>query len=411
MHIVLIHQAFATLGEPGGTRHHEFSRYLAVQGHRVTVITGQVSYLTGRRTASGWVQREGEEAGVSILRCYTYPAWHRSFFHRLLSFLSFMLSSFIVGLSVRDIDLVWGTSPPIFQGLTAWMLARLKRTRFLFEVRDLWPHFAVAVGVLRNPLLIRLSEWLERFLYRSADGVIVNSPGFIEHVSMRGARTVELVPNGVDLSMFDVEEMEEAFRKENDLVEKFVVLYAGAHGMSNDLEVMLEAADQMREMEEIVFLFIGDGKEKQALMAKAQAMGLRNVRFMPPVPKTEMPKVLAAADVCVAILKPIEAYKTTYPNKVFDYMAAGRPVVLAIDGVIRSVVEEARAGLFVQPGSPESMSQAIRKLAEDRDLGQRMGRAGRDYVAEHFNRPVIAMRLEGMMEEMVGRDQGRGGDV
>ncbi len=158
MHILLIHQAFAELGEPGGTRHHELARQLVTDGHQVTVIAGQVSYLTGERIEKGWLQKKVDDAGVTIWRCYTYPSWHRSFAHRVLSFLSFTLSSFLSGLQVKNIDIVWGTSPPIFQVVTAWLLARLKGARFLFEVRDLWPYFAVAVGVLRNPLLIRLSE-------------------------------------------------------------------------------------------------------------------------------------------------------------------------------------------------------------------------------------------------------------
>ncbi len=184
MHILLIHQAFAALDEPGGTRHHELARHLAQRGHRVTIIASPVSYLTGkiRSGRSRWVERQSDGAQITILRTYTYPALHRSFVHRVFSFLSFMLSSFLLGLGVRQVDLVWGTSPPIFQGVTAWLLSRLKRVPFLFEVRDLWPAFAVAVGVLHQPLLIRLSEWLERFLYRRAKVVVVNSPGYIEHV-------------------------------------------------------------------------------------------------------------------------------------------------------------------------------------------------------------------------------------
>ena len=158
MHILLIHQAFAALDEPGGTRHIEIARVLADKGHQVTIITSPVSYLTGksRGGAAHWKSVEQVDPRIRILRVYTYPALHRSFFHRVLSFFSFMFSSFFVGLSVKDIDLVWGTSPPIFQGWTAWLLARLKRVPFLFEVRDLWPAFAIAVGVLHQKFLIEL---------------------------------------------------------------------------------------------------------------------------------------------------------------------------------------------------------------------------------------------------------------
>ena len=188
MHILLIHQAFAALDEPGGTRHHELARYLAGRGHKVTIIASPVSYLTGI-PLSPLLRGKGDrgEGGVRVIRVHTYQALHKSFVHRIFSFFSFMASSFFAGLGVKNVDLVWGTSPPIFQGGTAWLLARLKRVPFLFEVRDLWPTFAIAVGVLKNPLLIKMSLWLERFLYRHADQVVVNSPGYVAHVSGRGA--------------------------------------------------------------------------------------------------------------------------------------------------------------------------------------------------------------------------------
>jgi glycosyltransferase involved in cell wall biosynthesis len=312
-----------------------------------------------------------------------------------------MFSSIIAGLRVREVDLVWGTSPPIFQALTAWFLARCKRVPLLFEVRDLWPYFAVDVGVLRQPLLIRLSNWLERFLYRRAARVVVNSPGYIEHVRSHGAKAVDLVPNGVDVAMFDPKADGAIFRRTNNLEANYVVMYAGAHGMSNDLGVLLEAAARLRDVPELVIVLLGDGKEKPGLMARAHALGLSNVRFVPPVPKRLMPNALAAADACIAILKPIEAYKTTFPNKVFDYMAAGRPVVLAIDGVIRKVVEEAGAGIFVTPGDPVALEKVLRGLIADRELGVRMGLAGSVYVSEHYDRPKLAERMIWVMEQML----------
>jgi glycosyltransferase involved in cell wall biosynthesis len=401
MHILLVHQAFAALDEPGGTRHHELARYLAQRGQRVTVITSPVSYLTGTIEEKTNDADGLNTAGVTILRTYTYSALHRSFVHRVFSFFSFMGSSFVAGLKVSDVDLVWGTSPPIFQGVTAWALARLKGVPFLFEVRDLWPDFAVAVGVLRQPLLIRLSEWLERFLYRHADRVMVNSPGFIDHVRLRGARQVELIPNGADPRMFDPQADGRAFRQAHGLGDAFIALYAGAHGMSNDLGVLLEAAAQLRQRSDITIVLLGDGKEKNALMRQAEALGLENVRFLPPVPKAEMPQALAAADACIAILKPIPMYATVYPNKVFDYMAAGKPVILAIDGVIRQVIEASKAGVFVPPGDPNAMAEAIQALADHLDWGRAMGISGRHYVEAHFDRAALAENLVRLLEEML----------
>lgn len=398
MHILLIHQAFAALDEPGGTRHHELARFLVSRGHRVTVIASPVSYLTGDETRTEQVV----EDGLVVLRASTYQALHASFVHRVFAFFSFMVSSFMVGMRVREVDVVWGTSPPIFQGITAWLLARLKGAKFLFEVRDLWPDFAIAVGVLKNPILIGMSYWLEKFLYTRADRMVVNSPAYLEHVFGRGARAADLVPNGADPQMFNPSDSGEAFRKAHQLQEKFVVMYAGAHGLSNDLGVVLDAARLLSFDRKIHFVLVGDGKEKENLVAQAQEMGLENVLFLPPVPKEEMGPVLAGADACLAILKPIEEYKTTYPNKVFDYMAAGRPVVLAIDGVIRKVVEDADCGVFAQPGSPHALADAVNELAAKRSVAMRMGLNGSRYLKEHFSRAALAGKLLAVLDALMG---------
>jgi glycosyltransferase involved in cell wall biosynthesis len=257
--------------------------------------------------------------------------------------------------------------------------------------------------VLKNPLLIRLSLWLERFLYRRADRVIVNSPGYLEHVTGRGARRSDLIPNGADPSMFDPSASGASFRTRYLLADKFVVLYAGAHGLSNDLGTVLESASLLAETApEVRIVLLGDGKEKPNLQNQAARMGLANVLFLPPVPKNEMAEALAGADACLAILKPIEAYKTTYPNKVFDYMAAGRPVVLAIDGVIRQVVEAAGCGVFAQPGNPSALAEAIRALAVDKEKSRQMGLAGRKYLEEHFSREKISADLLRVLQNLAG---------
>ena len=397
MHILIIHQAFAALNEPGGTRHYELAHYLVQRGHRVTIIASSVSYITGKAPPP----IENPEKGIRILRAYVYQAHHKSFVHRVFAFLSFMASSFFIGLKVKEVDLIWGTSPPIFQGITAWGLARLKRIPFLFEVRDLWPAFAISAGVLKNGILIRASEWLEKFLYRGADRVMVNSPGYITHVQNKGARHVELVPNGADVGMFDPARRGESFRESHNLQDKFILLYAGAHGMSNDLEIVLGAAKLLEKSSNIQILLLGDGKEKANLQAQAKKMALENLYFLPSVPKNEIADVLAGADACLAILKPLEWYKTTYPNKVFDYMAAGRPIILAIDGVIRDVVDAAKCGIFTEPGNATALANATRNLAENPKKSQEMGLAGRDYVEKHFDRAESAEQLLTILEAMV----------
>jgi glycosyltransferase involved in cell wall biosynthesis len=402
MHVLIIHQAFAAIDEAGGTRHYEMASILAQRGHQVTIIASPVSYLTGhsRQTRPHWLQKESPQPGITILRTYTYSGLHRSFVHRIFSFLSFMVSSCITALGVREVDLVWGTSPPIFQSVTAWLVARLKGAPFLLEIRDLWPEFAIAVGVLRNPLLIRASLWLERFLYHRADRMIVNSPGFLAHVTSHGARRVDLITNGADPEMFDPAQDGAAFREQHGLNDRFVVLYAGAHGLSNDLGIVVEAARLLSKDERIRFVMVGAGKEKNELVARSRQLQLNNLLFLPPVPKSQMNQVLAAADACLAILKPLDEYKTTYPNKVFDYMAAGRPVLLAIDGVIRQVVENAGAGIFIQPGDPAALAEAVRCLANDPRSARQMGAAGRACIEQKFSRAVLTEKLVVVLEEM-----------
>jgi len=346
---------------------------------------------------------------VTVYRAYAYPALHRSFLHRTISFLSFMVSSFVIGIRVGGVDLVWGTSPPILQGITAWLVARLKRVSFVFEVRDLWPAFAIDMGVLRNPLLIRASKWLERFLYRHADRVVVNSPAYVSHVQSTGvpADRVALVPNGVDTSMFDPHADGAAVRRQFGLNDRFVVLYAGAHGPANDLGVVLRAADLLRDRTDIIFVLVGDGKERPNLVQLSEEMALPNVRLIPAQPKERMSQFLAAADAALAILQPIPMFTTTYPNKVFDYMAAGRPTVLAIDGVIREVVEGAGGGVFVPPGDPTALAEVVRALADSPDLCRRMGHSARAYVEEHFERVEQAEKLVELFSLLVEKNGGR----
>jgi glycosyltransferase involved in cell wall biosynthesis len=223
-------------------------------------------------------------------------------------------------------------------------------------------------------------------------------------VKVRGAERVSLIPNGADPEMFDPDADGAAFRQAHNLENHFVVLYAGAHGLSNALDVVLDAAERLREDATIQIILLGDGKEKPRLQTSAQARKLENIRFLPPVPKTGMREALAAADACLAILKPIEMYKTTYPNKVFDTMAAGRPVILAIDGVIRKVVEDADAGVAVAPGDPAALAEAIRELASDPERCKTMGSNGRKAVEMQFSRKILADEFTTLLETVRRRN-------
>lgn len=396
MKTLLIHAVFATPQDPGGTRHYEIARRLVALGHEVAVVAGSRNYLTRRRAHHGV-----GHTGLTMTRAWS-PAG-RSTLARLWGFATFMISSLVASLRVRGVDVVWGTTPPLSQALSALAVARLRRIPFVLEVRDLWPDFAVQLGVLRRPAAISLARRLERTLYRNAERIVVNSPGYVEHLTRIGipeARII-VIPNGVDPAMFDPDDAGAGVRRELGLDGRFVVAYAGAQGMANDLETVVEAAARLGEDSGTTFLIVGDGRRRESLEARARRLGTRSVRFVGAQPKERIGRYLAAADVCVATLRPIPMFALTYPNKVFDYMAAGRPTILAIDGVIRKVVEEADAGVFVPPGDPQALADAVRRYRDDRDLRRRQGSSARAYVVERFDRAEHATAFATLLESVV----------
>ncbi len=403
VHILLIHQSFVSPAEAGGTRHYELARRLVRRGYRFTIVASDLSYLTGkpvtdkrRLVAEGWLE------GVRIFRTWCYAAFHRSYLSRILTFLSFSAISVPAAWRAGRVDIVMGTTPPIFQAVSAWFVALLRRRPFLLEVRDLWPAFAIDVGVIKNPVLIRLSRGLERFLYNRAQHIVVNSPAYKTYLTRRGVppEKVTLIANGVDPTMFDPAARGKCFRTAYGLDQKFVAMYAGALGLANDLDTLVEAAALLREEASIHFLLVGDGKERPRLEEEVRLRKLSNITFAGAQPKMAMPEALAAADACVAILKDVPMFRTTYPNKVFDYMAAGRPVVLAIDGVIREVIEAAGCGVYVPPGNPVALAETVCQLSRDPARSRTMGLSGRAYVQEHFNREKQAEKFAELVEKL-----------
>lgn len=396
MHILLIHRAFIQANQAGGTRHIELGRVLTSKGHRVTVVTSSVSYF---QAASGQPKaalpaRETIEPGIEVLRCSGGYSG-KNFLNRLNEMFGFMTRAFFVGVSVRDVDVVWATSPTIFQALAATLVAKVKRKPLMLEIRDIWPDALVDIGALRNKVAISLSRKLVQWMYTQARCIVINSPGFRAHLVTGGVpdSKIFLVTNGVDVSMFDPGATGEEARARLGWESKYVALYSGAHGMANDLDTLLDAAQALEDCPQAIIVFLGDGPEKGRLKNRAQTMGLRNVQFLDLQPKSEMPNLLAASDACVAHLMPSAMQAMVYPNKVFDYMAAARPTILGIGGVIREVIEKAGGGLCTEPGDAAGLAKAIRRLAQDPAEGKVMGFRARAYVEAHFQRGVIAESL------------------
>ncbi len=403
MRLLLIHQAFVSPGDPGGKRHYEFARHCVREGHQVTVIASDVSWATGRRTNPRGTQ---DLDGIRVLRAYTHPSYHRSYAWRAFALMVHAATSFGLALRAGPVDVVMGTCPPIFQLLSSWLIAFLRRRPFLLEIRDLYVDGAIEEGILKNRLLIALARGFERFMLRRAAHVLVNSPAYrrvlIEQKGLDPSR-VSLIPNGVDPDMFDPQERGEAIRQALGLGGKFVVVYAGAMGLDNDLATIVRAANRLRDHPDIHFVLVGDGKERPAAEALSKELGLSNLTFTGARPKAEMPQFLGAADACVATLADFPVLRTTYPNKVFDYLAAGRPIVLGIEGVIREVMEAARCGIGVPHSDPAALAEAVLQLQSNPEQARKMGRAGREYVVEHFDRRRHAAEFLQMAQEIAKR--------
>ena len=404
MKILLINQVFVSPEEPGHTRHFELGKYLRNHGHELVIIASDLNYQTGQRTVerSGLYAEQNFE-GVRVLRSYIYPAIHRSYIWRIIAFFSFMFSSTLTALHVKDVDLVLGTTPPIFQAVSAWAVAVLRRKPFLLEVRDLWPEFGISMGVLKNPAIIALSRWLEMFLYRHATHILVNSPAYREYMLAKGvsADKVTYIPYGTDVDMFNPAIDSLSIRKELNLDNKFVVLYAGALGQANDIDTLLRAAERLKKYDKIHFVLFGDGKERARLEAEAKRMGLTNVLFAGTRPKKEMPLIVASADACLAILQDIPAFRTTYPNKVFDYMAAGRASIIAIDGITRELIESSRGGVYVNPADDTMLAQKILEMSRDPVQVRAMGLNAREYLVKNLDRRDKLNETLGLLEKLI----------
>lgn len=405
MHVLLIHQAFAGPQDPGGTRHYEIARELALRGHRTTIVASDVSYLTGERLRG---VDTGLPDGVEVIRVASRDGVHRSYAARALGFAAFNAGALRAALAVAGVDVVWGTSPPLPQLLPAWLAARRAPGGLVLEERDLWPEFAIGMGIVREGLLSAAALRFKRWMYTRAGRIVVNSPGFLPFLDAYGVdpRKVQVIPNGVDPRAFDPEDRGAALRHAWQAEDRFVIVYAGAIGPANALEVALDAAERLRGSAAL-FVLVGDGKARLDLMRRARERGLENVRFVGALPKDEMPRVLAAADACLATLRDIPLFRTTYPNKVFDALAAARPVVLLIDGVIREVVEEAGAGLFVQPGDGAALAEAVQRLMREPEAAREMGRRGRRAVLERFDRREHAVTFEALFREQMEEGQRR----
>jgi len=406
MNILLIHQYFLEKGDGGGSRFNEMTKAWAQEGNKITVLAGMVHYATGKKE----IKYKGKYIladpdfyrNVDVIRCHVSESYNTNFIGRLWAYFSFVFSSTYAGLfKVKGkYDVILVTSPPLFVGITAYVLSKIKGLPFVFEIRDLWPESAIDTGVLKNKLIIKFAYLFEGFIYKRAKLINVLTPAFKDkliNIKNVPKEKVILIPNAADFNLAEKIEKDysfsaSTFKKELGLENKFVITYVGAHGVANHLIQLIDAAEKLQNTE-IVFQLIGSGMRKEFLQNEVIKRNLVNVIFRDPVPKSEVFKYILASDAGTSVLKNVEAFKTIYSNKTFDYMSCKKPILLIIDGVSRELVETAKCGIFAEPENPLSIANISLELSSLKkgDLNQ-MGLNGYNYAREYFDRVKLSKK-------------------
>ncbi|PKO04173.1 MAG: glycosyltransferase WbuB [Chloroflexi bacterium HGW-Chloroflexi-3] len=366
----------------------ELAQGLIRHGYRVTVLTAMPNYPQGKIFLGykGFFKRE-KVAGVNVLRAFIYPTKKPSFIPRLLSYFSFVLSSLIVGLfHLRSVDYLLTESPPLFLGISGYLLSRLKKARWIFNASDLWPESAVHLGVVSEGLALSLSYKLEAFFYRHVWLVTGQSKTIIKSIKDRFPQVSTYhLSNGVDPDKFKPNIAK--FTPPAEWLGKTVFIYAGLHGIAQGLDQIILAVTTVAHLENCLFVLVGDGPEKESLIQQANAAEIKNIQFLPPLPKEQIISMLSVADVSLVPLK--LNLPGAVPSKLYEGMASRKPVILIAEGEAAEIVSQANTGIVVKPGDMDGLVKAIESFANNPDFRQQLGLNGRKLVETSYNRQVI----------------------
>ena len=404
MRILLIHQYFLEKEDGGGSRFNEMTQVWASQGHDITVLAGMVHYNIGKkadRYKGKFTYKDKQFYDkVDVVRCHVSESYNVSFLGRLWAYFSFVFSSIYAGVFITKgkFDVILVTSPPLFVGITAYVLSKLKRIPFVFEVRDLWPESAIDTGLLKNGIIIKFACWFEKIIYKKAKLINVLTPAFRDkliQIKKVPAEKIIFIPNAADFSL--AEKIQKsfdsvAFKKELGLEHKFVITYVGAHGVANHLIQLVDAAEKLTDTN-IVFQLIGTGMLKQALIEEVEKRNISNIIFRDPVSKQEVFKYILASDAGASVLKKVDTFKTIYSNKTFDYMSCKCPVFLVIDGISRELIELAGCGVYAEPENPNMIAKKAVDLSNmPKSELLKMGVNGYNYAFQNFDRKKLSSK-------------------
>ena len=407
MHVLLMAQHYAPEEVSGAVLATELAEDLVGLGHEVTFVTCAPNYPEGR-VFSGYKNRLlGVEMlrEVRVVRTWSYISPSKSIWRRMLNFGTFSASAFYGGLLAGRADVVYSYSPPLPLGIAAWVLSRLWRVPWVLRVEDLYPEAAVAAGVLRNRVVIALFAALERFLYRRATRISLISGGFRENLLGKGvpAAKLSVIPVWADPEAVQPGPKENGFRREHNLAGKFVVMYAGALGLTSSLEDVMQAAWHLGDEDDVWFVLVGEGIKKEALIRSAQEKSLDRVTFLPFQPRTTYSELMAAADVSLVTLNPASS-PYSLPSKVFSIMASGRPIlaVVPLESEIAQLVQAGDCGVCVAPGQSRMLASMIMELKGDQERLSSLGHNGRVLLESQFSRRQCVHRTEELLRQARG---------
>ncbi|MAO65723.1 MAG: glycosyltransferase WbuB [Balneola sp.] len=385
------------------TRTYEHGKEWVEAGAEVTIITCNPNFPQGK-IYEGYQNKLKQVEyidGMKVIRVWSYVSANKGFVKRTLDYLSFSVMASLYGLFEKA-DVIIATSPQFFTTWSGWLLSKLKRKPWIFELRDLWPESIASVGALKEESrAYRTLEKIELGLYRSANVVIPNTPAFKTNLIRRGIpkEKMHVIPNGANLELFDSNRKNPELKKELGIKEDFVIGYIGTHGLAHSLDFVVESIGGAK-FENIHFLFIGDGARKAHVQQTAKSLGLKNVTFLDPIPKEEIPDYLALIDASLVPLNKSDTFKTVIPSKIFEACAMGKPIILGVEGQAKEIIDEFGAGVCFEPENPVEFMEAINKIASDKVLYKTLSQNALN-LAQAYERKLLAKEMLEVIESQV----------
>lgn len=387
MNIIYLHQYFITPSEPGGTRSYWIARELIKNGHQVTIIT-----------SSSTIEEKSKQIevdGIKVIYIKEEYEQGMNLIKRLKAFLSFAIKSTVVSFKQQDIDFVIATSTPLTIGIPAILLKWFKKTPFIFEVRDLWPEVPIQMGAIKNKIIVLLTRFFEKTIYKNANFVVALSPcmqnGVIKYIPIE--KTV-MIPNMAKIDKFWPRESNINLMQELRLSENtFKVIHFGALGLANGIDKVLDTIELMNNDSTVEFIFIGGGSTEKQLQARCGKKGLKNVKFLGSFPMDKTSEIVNLCDVSLVSFKDLPILYTNSPNKLFDSLSAGKPIIVNSAGWTKDLVEQYNCGLYVNPNKPQELVKSIKYLQKNHEIRLQMGLNSRKLAEEKYDKAILSKQF------------------